>query len=166
MADETITKRCPRCKIIKSTNEFSISRFNTAKDKLQTYCKLCHKIFRQTPQYRKRQKVYSKTKKGREIRLIACKKYYAKYPERLQAKNAIAYQIRYYGFPKPSTLMCVLCKKQAQEYHHYLGYTKEHWLDVRPVCKICHKKIHSSIVPSGLSEQPNTEQCKVVASQC
>ncbi len=32
-------------------------------------------------------------------------------------------------------------KNEAQNYHHH-SYKKEHWLDVIPLCEICHKGLH------------------------
>lgn len=43
---------------------------------------------------------------------------------------------------KPATaFICADCgQAQAEEYHHYKGYAKEHWLDVVPLCLPCHAK--------------------------
>jgi hypothetical protein len=40
--------------------------------------------------------------------------------------------------PHPKTLLCSDCGGPAVEYDHYLGYEREHWLDVQPVCRRCH----------------------------
>ncbi len=44
--------------------------------------------------------------------------------------------------PKAKELNCDLCGQPAKEYHHYLGYEPEHHLDVIPVCRECHIRVH------------------------
>jgi len=39
--------------------------------------------------------------------------------------------------PRISTVKCVDCGSQAQRYDHYLGYARENWLKVQPVCHRC-----------------------------
>ena len=39
---------------------------------------------------------------------------------------------------RAKSLACHDCGKPAQHYDHYLGYAREHWLDVQPVCTSCH----------------------------
>lgn len=58
-------------------------------------------------------------------------------PQR-KAKDAVNGKVRSLKMPKPAHLFCALCGKQAANYHHYLGYEREHWFDVIPVCVPCH----------------------------
>ena len=44
------------------------------------------------------------------------------------AGNAVNYAIRIGVLPRPDTIQCHFCPKQAQQCHHHLGYKKEHWL--------------------------------------
>lgn len=46
--------------------------------------------------------------------------------------------------PPVKTLQCVNCEEPAVDYHHHRGYAQEHWLDVIPVCRLCHKKLERS----------------------
>lgn len=46
------------------------------------------------------------------------------------------------GFPRPTEHKCANCGAQAQEYHHE-SYEREHWLDVVPLCRKCHRSRHS-----------------------
>lgn len=42
--------------------------------------------------------------------------------------------------PQVSTQTCAECGATAADYHHYLGYEPEHWLDVTPLCRKCHRR--------------------------
>lgn len=44
--------------------------------------------------------------------------------------------------PRADSFQCVDCGEQARDYDHHLGYAPEHWLDVQPVCRSCHKHRH------------------------
>jgi len=57
---------------------------------------------------------------------------------KVRARAAVNNATRFGGFPHISTQKCVHCEAQAVEYHHYLGYEFEHWLDVIPLCQKCH----------------------------
>jgi hypothetical protein len=60
---------------------------------------------------------------------------------RLRAKNKVKNEVRRGRMPHVSSHLCA-CGRQAQVYHHHLGYAPEHWLDVTPECKSCHAKDH------------------------
>ena len=85
---------------------------------------------------------YIKTKNGKIARKKGDKIRWRKSPMKSNAKVAVYNAVHSGKLPYPNTLKCVKCGKQAQQYHHYKGYAKEHWLDVQPVCKICHSAIH------------------------
>ena len=85
---------------------------------------------------RKSQKKFHQTEKGKQ----AHREYCRKYPKKRQAKNAVNYAIIIGKLPRPDTLQCYYCPKQSKEYHHLHGYAPENWLDVIPVCVICHRK--------------------------
>jgi len=59
------------------------------------------------------------------------------------ARWTISNNIRYGRIPPAHQLICDICRDKASEYHHYLGYDREHWNDVIPLCISCHKSIHS-----------------------
>jgi len=62
------------------------------------------------------------------------------HPERSRARKAVQNAITRGDIKKASEFICRSCNiKQASQYHHYLGYEKEHWLDVVPLCRKCHK---------------------------
>ncbi len=44
--------------------------------------------------------------------------------------------------PNIKTQICVDCGEPADDYHHHNGYEPEHWLDVIPLCRTCHRNRH------------------------
>lgn len=90
-----------------------------------------------------------KSEKGKlsmRVRMARRRKTSAHQPKEM-ARHAIFFAVRAKTIPKAKELLCQRCGKPAIEYHHYLGYEPEHYLDVIPVCKVCHTEIHSS--PTG-----------------
>lgn len=172
MSEQIITKRCPRCKEIKSLSEFYKCR--TTKDGHQSYCKICltkrNTERDQSQKGKAMRKRYRESKKGREVQKCAQRKYRQsqhgkekrkssretkkykiwekqynlKHNERVQAKNAVAHAIRTGKLIRPDSLQCSFCPKTAKQYHHHKGYEPEHWLDVVPVCFYCHSHIPKS----------------------
>jgi hypothetical protein len=61
-----------------------------------------------------------------------------KFPDKYKARNKVNNAIARNKIPKVSTLQCINCGNQAQQYHHHNGYNIEHWLDVVPMCIPCH----------------------------
>ncbi len=58
----------------------------------------------------------------------------------LSARNAV-HKLTVTGLlPKASARRCVDCGLAAHDYDHYLGYERENWLSVEPVCRSCHAK--------------------------
>lgn len=62
--------------------------------------------------------------------------------EQLRASAVIAVHraIRAGRLDHPSWLPCVECGRAAQEYDHYMGYAREHFLTVQPICRSCHRR--------------------------
>jgi len=60
------------------------------------------------------------------------------------ARRNVRNEIKAGRLPPDHSLPCHVCNKTAEEYHHYLGYAKEFWLYVIPICRTCHLKIHDS----------------------
>lgn len=95
---------------------------------------------RQTKKFRISQKLYQESKKGRATQKAGRKKYLALHPKRYKARCLIGNAIQSGKVPRAKTLQCHYCPEQAVQYHHYLGYEPEHWLDIVPVCRKCHQK--------------------------
>lgn len=51
-----------------------------------------------------------------------------------RASAAVGHAIRQGKLPHPTTLKCADCGAIATSYDHHLGYDRDHWLDVEPVC--------------------------------
>lgn len=64
-----------------------------------------------------------------------------KHPEGYLARLAVRLAVLRGELPPVKTLQCSNCPNSARDYHHHRGYAQEHWLDVIPVCRHCHKKL-------------------------
>lgn len=155
MAEQIITKQCPRCKEIKTISEFSKDR--TCTDSLDCYCKVCRnavvkqyqqtekgkasiKRYAQSDKRKAYQKAYQKQYQRTEKCKTTRKHYFIRHPEHRKARDAVSIAITVGRLPRLDTLLCHYCPKPAQQYHHWHGYAPEHWLDVVPVCRDCHSK--------------------------
>lgn len=88
--------------------------------------------------HRFRCQCYSQTEKGKANHRKNTKQFNIRHPERYKAHTAVMRAIKFGKLPRPDTRLCHYCPKPAQEYHYWHGYAPEHWLDVVPVCQICH----------------------------
>lgn len=73
--------------------------------------------------------------------------YYAANPEKVRAHTAVCTAVRNGQLVRPR--ICQRCgQEKPLDGHHYLGYAKEHQLDVQWLCRPCHslveKETHSS----------------------
>lgn len=149
------SKKCTKCKEIKPFSGFSKNKATT--DGFQCWCKGCKLAWQQSPigkaskkknsakyyqankeQIKKSEAEYRKTPNGRVNQLRGSTKHRLKYPDRYKARNKINNAIQDGNIPPVKTLKCSKCPSQAEQYHHYLGYTEEHWLDVIALCRPCH----------------------------
>jgi hypothetical protein len=80
---------------------------------------------------------YIRTEKGK----VAARRWRINHPEKVKANVVVNSAVRASKLPRPDTLPCHYCTAQAKDYHHHKGYAPEHWLDVVPVCIICHKNL-------------------------
>lgn len=68
-----------------------------------------------------------------------------KNPEKYKARSAVGRAVAKGEILSASNLLCehrgLACKGEARQYHHYLGYSEEHQLDVIPVCIPCHLEL-------------------------
>lgn len=156
MATQIITKRCTKCKQIKPLSEFH--KNCRAKDGHQVGCKVCNckqmREYRQTERGRESHRIesaiYGQTEKGKATQCRAKKRDYLRYPKKMKARNAIVHAVAAGKLPSAKTLKCVYCGKEAKQYHHWKDYEPEHWFDIVPVCRKCHRDIHKSIIRKGL----------------
>jgi hypothetical protein len=106
--------------------------------------KIIRQHYFQTDRYKTIQKNYRKTEKGKIIRKQQSQNNYAKYPDKNHARDAVKYAVKQKILPNIKSLKCFYCHKQATVYHHYKGYEKIYYLTVKPVCYVCHCKLHKS----------------------
>jgi hypothetical protein len=104
--------------------------------------------YRKTDKYREMQHKYNQTEKGKATKRRQDRKNALKYKTdsehkaKVLARNHVYYHIEAGNIQPVSEFVCVKCnERQAQEYHHYLGYGREHWLDVEAVCILCHRNL-------------------------
>lgn len=153
MPDTIVTKPCSRCKQALPTSAYFRDCSNK-KDALRSQCKICSKQYRQSPQGKRVSRRYARSQKRKAV---ACKhnqttkgratqhrhyiRYHARYPEKYKSRQAVKNAIAKGILPRAKYCLCT-CGKPAQEYHHHLGYAREYWLAVVPICIICHRHIH------------------------
>ena len=86
-----------------------------------------------------KEKYSAKAKAWRDANPDYYMRHAAMFPEQRKARRAVNGEVRAGRLPAASTCKCSECGAQAQEYHHP-DYSKP--LEVVPVCKACHTKIH------------------------
>ena len=82
-------------------------------------------------------KKYRQSEKGKDAK----KRYNARHPNQIKAEKAVSNAIRSGKLPRPDTLQCMNCFRDAKQYHHP-SYAPEDRLKVFPVCVGCHIKCH------------------------
>lgn len=118
----TNVKHCPDC------GESDLAAFapdRSRKDGLSHYCRPCRNA---------RQRQWNKTPAG-----IACRKdLYWHFPAMAKARVYVHRAVKCGLLVRPDR--CADCGTVGRvEGHHFLGYAKEHWLDVRWLCRSCHR---------------------------
>ncbi len=151
-------KTCSKCKKKYPSTPDYFHRNRRGPDGLRPDCKICMSKYQRLPHVKAKNAVfmreYSRTPRGREAsarwretekykegRLRSSQKYREAYPQRKRANDCVQKAVKRKGFPRATTKSCNYCHKQAAVYHHW-SYLQEHWLDVIPVCRMCHAAIH------------------------
>jgi hypothetical protein len=148
---EEMTKVCNKCGIEKGISEFY--KHVRCKYGVRKTCKVCVKKYNRSDTRRRNNIIYKRSDKGKasiQKALQGSQKIYErnryKTEEgrlRNQAYAAVYYSIKRGDIPPVTECICSVCNKEpASEYHHISGYSKEHRLDVVPVCLSCHKIEH------------------------
>ena len=164
---EESTKQCTKCNQVKPITDFH--KMKSAKDGLNYQCKSCirayekpymtkyvrtdeykakEKLRRQQPDRRaynnKKKNEFMKTERGRLLRRKNTRIYNEKYPDKVKATQAVSYAVKRGNIQHISNYACRMCGKASNHFHHHLGYSIEHRMDIQPLCGICHTKVHNS----------------------
>lgn len=149
MSNQTITRKCSKCQIVKPLNEFYKDKYRKLGHRYE--CKAC--CGERLAQYRttERGKIickqvmqkYGKTTKGKANKKRCSKAYRVRYPLRIKATALVNRKVNNGTIPRADTLDCIYCSNGAKEYHHDKGYSRENLLNVVPICVRCHNNIRS-----------------------
>jgi hypothetical protein len=77
-----------------------------------------------------------------------------------KAQTAVQLAVKRGDLPRIRSQRCVGCGGTAVSYHHHKGYSKANWLNVVPLCGICHGKEHSPTNPSNKLTAENVKAAK------
>jgi hypothetical protein len=148
------TKPCNKCLVVKSLSAFS--RQKGGKGGVRARCKDCIKPCVNSPGYlarrnARRRKRYADDSEFRakclkptigHDRSAQCREYQRAYfkanRDKVYARQAVRRAVRTGKMPHAKTLPCCMCQGQSRDYHHHMGYSKEHRLSVLPICSPCH----------------------------
>lgn len=153
-------KKCSDC-----DRELALDAFNRNRaqpDGLQNICRDCQRERGQRPESRvarakarrtehakaleaERQRRYWATPKGKERSLRAVRKALKDHPERFAAREAVRRAVAKGALPPVRSQSCVHCRGAAQQYHHHRGYARAQWLEVLPICRLCHRRVEHPI---------------------
>ena len=89
---------------------------------------------------------YSKTPVGKAVQAKKDKNSQKKHSQHWYARSAVWRAVRTGRLERNSFCAVANCRiEDSIQAHHYLGYEKEHWLDVIWVCPKHHRKLESNI---------------------
>ncbi len=148
-------KRCSLCKRELPMDNFYKRRDSNGKEGHRSRCKSCYQAtynstpkhkawaakYRETPKYKTWLAKHCQTPMYKLTKARGRRVHRSRHPEQWGAYRAVYRNKKNGRLPSPDTLFCEICRRPAQEYHHHLGYNKEHWLDVVPLCRPCHLKV-------------------------
>ena len=158
MPETIVTKRCTKCKKIKSMSEFY--KHSRYKDGHRRWCKDCDKQsvldwrktergailrkkhvskYRKTQKYKDCYKRWQHSPKGLKFRQA----FRDRHRDKILAQKAVCQAVKNGTFPPANNYQCK-CGKQAEHWHHHNGYAMEHRFDVVPLCRLCHVYIHKN----------------------
>jgi len=96
--------------------------------------------YAQTDSFKADQRKYKQSDKGKASGKRRAATQRRIRPNHIAARLAVSHAIEQGKLPpaKECPCNCDYCNKQASQYHHWLGYAREHWLHVIPLCLDCH----------------------------
>lgn len=155
----SLMKVCSKCGKEKPCSDFVKNRSRS--DGLAHYCKDCaylarklwqekhpesyraskRKTYWQNPE-RERERSKQYRENNPEVVGHQNHEYVKNNPQRMHAVNAVNRLVAAGGMPPVASLACVECGGQANDYHHH-SYEQKYWLDVVPLCRSCHRLVHT-----------------------
>lgn len=135
--ENTMNKQCTKCGLIKNIDDFHVEKSRS--DGRYPSCKACVKVYHDehSKELTKKAAEWNASHPA-EIKRNK-RNYVVNNPHKAQSRVAIHQAVAAGKLPKVTTLICSVCnRKQAEHYHHHRGYERKHWLDVIPVCAVCH----------------------------
>lgn len=136
-------KRCSKCRKVKPLAEFH--RDAGRKDGHSKRCKVCMTELSRSYDAKNRGQRKEAAKQYRENNKEEHKKkvhdYRARNKDTVRAAAKLHLAIADGTMPSASKLNCDICGRQAQDYHHP-DYSKP--LDVIPLCRSCHRRLHAA----------------------
>ena len=146
-------KKCTECGDIKPLEQFYRESANKT-DGRKRICKDCIGSYNQRPEvrYARRknnlsyyrnsigkitQRLYRQSDAGK----LSQKRYLHNHPNKRKAQVAVQIAVQSGNLVKTSTQTCTDCGEHSEHYHHE-SYDKKDWLNVIPLCALCHKQRH------------------------
>ena len=130
-------KRCSRCKQEKPYTDFNANR--TKEDLCDTSCRDCSKERYQEKLQFNRNRVREYRQANKEKKNQWNKEYLDRNKDKTIARAKVNHALRDKKIVRPAS--CEQCLAIVRlEAHHHLGYSPEHWYDVRWLCVECHSK--------------------------
>lgn len=136
-------KKCSRCKRRKLLTEYYTRK--NALDGHQAWCKACmielSRLRRVEHKEELREWFKEHRKNNKELYRDQVRNYRARHKDRVSAGLKLQWAIESGKMPPAKELICEACGKAAQDYHHP-DYSKP--LEVVPLCKSCHRRLHGA----------------------
>ena len=133
------TQICTKCGESKALSEYHRDERRAVGARAD--CKECVRLRMSLSQ--KDRKAYYKQRysNNKDQRRERDRRYAAENREKQRAKNAVKYAVKTGRLKPVSENVCIGCGNGAEEYHHH-SYATVDRLNVIPLCKRCHKRVH------------------------
>lgn len=141
--NQSALKVCPNCKEVKSNSHFGIRKTGRDAGQRRSWCKSCEAAYKRANRSRYAEHETTRRATNREEYNAYMVAWRAANPETRAAHNAVNNAVVRGDLPPAATMVCAICDQaQAAHWHHPNGYEEAHWLDIEPVCRLCHEKEH------------------------
>lgn len=152
-------KYCDRRNCSRKGQLLPYSEFHRNRSRPDGYCsgcKVCLLEYIHRPHVAAKRAAYNaryrRTPQGKDVNKRGTLKYRQKNPDSARAQQSVKKAIEHHKLPHPTTLACAYCGQPADQYHHHMGYAREHWRDVVPICAKCHgatRRINSTTLSTA-----------------